>query len=123
MARFTIRAGSPDYALRIVRSTLLGEGHGVSELVEIAALLVSELMANAMVDASDPTLLLDVTERHVYIEVLDSDPTVRSNPLIQDPPASTDVGWRLLMRWLRHGERSVDSSARPFASTPIFDAN
>jgi hypothetical protein len=69
--RFTIRVEDAAYARRIVRSTLRG---APSDAVETAALLTSELVANAMVFAhADPELFLDTREGHIYVEVRDAD--------------------------------------------------
>jgi hypothetical protein len=69
--RFTIRVEDAAYARRIVRSTLRGAPR---EAVETAALLTSELVANAMVFAhADPELFLDTREGHIYVEVRDAD--------------------------------------------------
>lgn len=69
--RFTIRVEDAAYARRIVRSTLRG---APSDAVETAALLTSELVANAMLFAhADPELFLDTREGHIYVEVRDAD--------------------------------------------------
>ena len=73
-SRFTIRAEGAAYARQIVRSTLSG---APSDAVETAALLTSELVANAMVFAdADPELFLDTREGHVYVEVRNADPAL-----------------------------------------------
>jgi anti-sigma regulatory factor (Ser/Thr protein kinase) len=75
--RLTVRAGSPACARHIVRSTLSAESNVSADAVERAVLLTSELVTNAIVHASeDPTLLLDVRENTIHIEVVDSEPTV-----------------------------------------------
>ena len=66
-SRFTIHAEHPAYAGKIVRTTLLGANN---EAVDRAALLTSELVADAMIDAdADPQLFIDTREGHIYVEV------------------------------------------------------
>jgi hypothetical protein len=69
--RFTIHAEHPAYAGQILRSTLSG---AKGEVVEDAALLASELVADAMLyrDAN-PELLIDTTKDRVHVEVRDFD--------------------------------------------------
>jgi hypothetical protein len=70
-SRFTIHAEDPAYARQIVRSALSGAPR---DAVETAALLTSELVANAMVFAHvDPELFLDTREGHIYVEVRDAE--------------------------------------------------
>jgi len=73
--RFTIHAGHPAYARKIMRSTLSGTD---SDVVEDAALLTSELVAGAMMrPGADPQLFIDARDGHIYVEVRDSDITSR----------------------------------------------
>jgi hypothetical protein len=70
-SRFTIRAEHPAYAGKIVRTTLRGANN---EAVDRAALLTSELVADAMIDAdADPQLFIDTREGHIYVEVRATD--------------------------------------------------
>jgi hypothetical protein len=70
---FTIHAEHPDYAGKIMRSTLSG---AKSELVEDAALLTSELVADVMLHPeANPELLIDTTRDPVHVEVRDFDVT------------------------------------------------
>jgi anti-sigma regulatory factor (Ser/Thr protein kinase) len=51
-------------------------------VVEIAELLVSELMTNAMVHGGDPaSLVVDVDAGHVHVEVLDMNADLDLKPL------------------------------------------
>ena len=64
---FTIRAEGPAYAGKIVRSALT-DANG--EAADSAALLASELVADAMIDVdADPQLFIDSREGHIYVEV------------------------------------------------------
>jgi anti-sigma regulatory factor (Ser/Thr protein kinase) len=55
-------------------------------IVEVAELLVSELVTNAIVHGSgDSTLLLDIRDDHVHVEVHDSDTTLDLEPLPIEP--------------------------------------
>jgi hypothetical protein len=68
--RFTIHAEHPAYARKIMRSTLSGSD---DDVVEDAALLTSELVADAMMRPdTDPQLLIDTRDGHIYVEVCDS---------------------------------------------------
>jgi anti-sigma regulatory factor (Ser/Thr protein kinase) len=79
--RFTVRAEDPACARRIVRRTLTAESNVHADAVETAVLLTSELVTNAIVHGSeDPTLLLDVSEDRIHIEVVDCEPTVELVP-------------------------------------------
>jgi hypothetical protein len=69
--RFTIHAEHPDYARKIMRSTLSG---AKSEVVEDAALLTSEVVADAMLHREvNPELLIDTTKDRIHVEVRDFD--------------------------------------------------
>jgi anti-sigma regulatory factor (Ser/Thr protein kinase) len=79
--RFTVRAEDPACARRIVRRTLTAESNVNADAVETAVLLTSELVTNAIVHGSeDPTLLLDVSDDRIHIEVVDCEPTVELVP-------------------------------------------
>ena len=68
--RFTIHAEHPAYARKIMRSTLSGTD---DDVVEDAALLTSELVADAMIRPdADPQLFIDARNGHIYVEVRDS---------------------------------------------------
>jgi hypothetical protein len=68
--RFTIHAEHPAYARKIMRSTLSGAD---SDVVEDAALLTSELVADAMMRPdADPQLFIDTRDGHICVEVRDS---------------------------------------------------
>ena len=69
-------------ARHMVRSTL---GGASAETVEIAELLVSELVSNALVHGlGDATLIAEITKTHLHVEVLDSESTVTLTPLPRD---------------------------------------
>jgi hypothetical protein len=89
VSRFTIRAEHPAYAGKIVRSTLSGAN---GEAAERAALLTSELVADAMIDAeADPQLLIDTREGHIYVEVRATD------SLPRHPELLNTRGWALTL--------------------------
>jgi anti-sigma regulatory factor (Ser/Thr protein kinase) len=106
--RFTVRAENPACARRIVRRTLGDEGSVHGDTVETAVLLTSELVTNAIVHGSeDPTLLLDVSEDRIHIEVVDCEATVDLVPL------NTDV-----MRPSGRGLAIVDALASAWGVEP-----
>jgi anti-sigma regulatory factor (Ser/Thr protein kinase) len=75
-------------ARRIVRWTLEGEA---AEVVEVAELLVSELMTNAIEHGGDhASLVVGVNAGHVHVETLDMSATVDLKPLRAGP--STERG-------------------------------
>ena len=81
-----MRAENPACARRIVRRTLTAESNVHGDAVETAVLLTSELVTNAIVHGSeDPTLLVDVSEERIHVEVVDCESTVDLMP------RSTDV--------------------------------
>jgi hypothetical protein len=70
-SQFTIHAEHPAYARKIIRATLSG-AH--SDVVEDAALLTSELVADAMMRPdADPELFINAGDGHIYVEVRASD--------------------------------------------------
>jgi hypothetical protein len=75
--RFTMRAEGPAYSRQIIRAALIGEK---SEAVENAALLTSELVADAMEHGSEePDLFVDVRRGYLHVEVYDAAPPLRSD--------------------------------------------
>lgn len=73
----------PAEARRIVRARLEGTPDNVVEVVE---LLTSELVTNALVHGTgDPALVLGVGERHIRVEVHDSEPTLDLKPVQGEP--------------------------------------
>jgi hypothetical protein len=85
-SRFTIRSEGPAYSRRIVRSVLIGER---IDAIETAALLTSELVAEAMAHGSDgPDLFVDIRRGHLHVEVYDSATAI--TPPVGVP--SRDVG-------------------------------
>lgn len=72
--------GNPARAREVVRSTLSAVP---TELVEVAELLTSEIVTNALVHGpGEATLVLDLAQQHVvHIEVIDPDPTLDLRPL------------------------------------------
>jgi hypothetical protein len=69
--RFSIHAEHPEYASKIMRSTLSGANGNV---VEDAAHLTSELVAEAMLHrCANPELYVDTMEDHIHVEVRDFD--------------------------------------------------
>jgi hypothetical protein len=83
MSRTAVFPESPAHARRIVRWTLEGES---GDVVEVAELLVSELLTNAIVHGGDhASLVVDVTAGHVHVEVLDLGAAVGLEPLNVGP--------------------------------------
>jgi anti-sigma regulatory factor (Ser/Thr protein kinase) len=83
MSRTAVFPENPDHARRIVRWTLEGES---GEVAEVAELLVSELLTNAIVHGGDhASLVVDVTADHVHVEVLDLGAAVSLEPLSVGP--------------------------------------
>ena len=89
-SRFADLALYPADARGGVRSTLAGVD---PEVVEIAALLVSELVTNAIVHGSgEASLVVEVGDGHVHIEVADSEPTLDLRPLRVEPTSEHGRG-------------------------------
>jgi anti-sigma regulatory factor (Ser/Thr protein kinase) len=89
-SRFTDLALNPADARQGVRSTLAGVD---PEVVETAALLVSELVTNAIVHGSgEASLVVEVYEGHVHVEVADSEPTLDLRPLRVEPTSEHGRG-------------------------------
>ena len=81
--RFANPAMCPADARHFVRSTLSGVP---VEAVATAELLTSELVTNAIVHGcGDPTVIVDVANCLVRVEVQDSDDTLDLAPLSVDP--------------------------------------
>jgi anti-sigma regulatory factor (Ser/Thr protein kinase) len=58
-----------------------------------AATIVSELVTNAIVHGSGhASLVIEVRERRLHVEVLDTDPTVAREPLNVEPSAEHGRG-------------------------------
>ena len=69
--RFSIHAEHPAYAGQIMRSTLRGANSGI---IEHAALLTSELVAEAMLQrGANPELFIDTVHDRVHVEIRDFD--------------------------------------------------
>jgi anti-sigma regulatory factor (Ser/Thr protein kinase) len=76
---FPISGVQPAGARYLLRSILAGVP---TETIEIAELLTSELVANALVHGSgDVTLAIDLEEDSLRVEVHDFDPTLDLEPL------------------------------------------
>ena len=77
--RLVVPAGRPADARRVVHEVL----HDVSEeTLEIAELLTSELVTNALMHgAGDRSLVVEVDKSSIRVEVHDDDPTVDLRPL------------------------------------------
>lgn len=83
-------ASHPALARQIVRSKLAG---APPELVEDAQTIVSELVTNAIVHGSgEASLLIEVHENRLHVEVLDADPTVEFEPLTIEPSSERGRG-------------------------------
>jgi anti-sigma regulatory factor (Ser/Thr protein kinase) len=90
MSRTAVFLDNPAHARQIVRSSLEGES---GEVVEVAELLVSELVTNAIVHCGDhASLVVDVTAEHVHVEVLDSDASVSLEALSVGPSSEHGRG-------------------------------
>jgi len=62
-------------------------------VIEDAATIVSELVTNAIVHGSgEASLVIEVSERRLHVEVLDTDPTVALAPLDVGPSAAHGRG-------------------------------
>jgi hypothetical protein len=110
-SRFTIHAEHPAYAAKIIRSILTGADRDV---VEDAALLTSELVAQAMLHAgTDPQLFVDTREGHLYVEVRDADAGTRPLDRVRLH------GWALLL--LHALARSWGAESRSDGRVVWFD--
>lgn len=88
MNRYAVLAGHPADARRIVRTALTD---APSEVVETVELLTSELVTNAIVHgSSEPTLVVEVGDDRIRVEVHDSHPRMNLEPLTVD--SSSDHG-------------------------------
>jgi|HubBroStandDraft_6_1064221.scaffolds.fasta_scaffold900213_1 anti-sigma regulatory factor (Ser/Thr protein kinase) len=90
MSRTAVFPDNPAHARRIVRWTLEGAS---GDVVEVAELLVSELLTNAIVHGGDrASLVVDVTAEHIHVEVLDSSAAVGVEPLRVGPSSEHGRG-------------------------------
>jgi hypothetical protein len=114
---FSTRVEDPAYARHVVRSTF----EGISPwAVATAELLASELVTNAIVyGVGDPTLLLDLRQAGLHVEVHDSGLAVDLAPLNVGPTSvhgrGLDIVDALASSW------GVES--RPVGKAVWFDLN
>lgn len=88
--RFAELASHPALAREFVRSKLTG---APPEVVEDAQIIVSELVTNAIVHGSgEASLLIEVDEKRLHVEVVDADPTVEFEPLTVEPSSEHGRG-------------------------------
>ena len=88
--RFADFASDPAYARQVVRSHLTGVA---SEVVENAQTIVSELVTNAIVHGSgEASLVIEVSDSCLHVEVLDADPQVEIEPLNVEPSSARGRG-------------------------------
>lgn len=81
--RFTAIASDPAYARELVRSHLTGVA---PEVIENAQTIVSELVTNAIVHGpGEASLVIEVRESCLHVEVLDAGPAVEIEPLTVEP--------------------------------------
>jgi anti-sigma regulatory factor (Ser/Thr protein kinase) len=83
ISRFALPVENTGEARHLVRSKL---GDASAETLEIAELLVSELISNALLHGhGNPTLVAEVNGDRLHVEVLDSESTLTLAPLPLDP--------------------------------------
>lgn len=90
MSRTAAFPDDPTHARHIVRWTLEGES---AKVVEVAELLVSELMTNAIVHGGEhASLVVDVNAGYVHVEVLDMGAAMNLKPLNVGPSSEHGRG-------------------------------